>query len=88
MQRLRLAGLGGIDGGVEPVRAALLLKIRNLVVEHLDVAQPAAQAFAASSGVSGNNDTVTTVDSNDYPMSGQTPYGTYQNGHKDGSGMR
>ncbi len=48
----------------------------------------AGPAFAAPSGVSGNNETVTTVDSNAYPMSGQTPYGTYQNGHKNGSGMR
>ena len=39
MRRLRLGGLGGIDGGVEPVGAALLLKTGNLGVEHLHLAR-------------------------------------------------
>jgi hypothetical protein len=29
------SGLGGIDGGVEPVRATLLLERCDLIVEHL-----------------------------------------------------
>jgi hypothetical protein len=37
MWRLRFGGLGGIDDGVEAIRAALLLKIGNLIVEQLDV---------------------------------------------------
>lgn len=51
----------------------------------------AAPAIAAPSGVGGNNNTVSAVDGNsysNYPMSGQTPYGTYQNDHKSRSDAR
>ena len=43
----------------------------------------AAPALAAPTGVDNNQTTVS--DYNDYPMSGQTQYGTYQNDHKDRS---
>jgi len=41
----------------------------------------AAPAFAAPSGTAGN-DTVTVDNYFQYPMAGQTPYGTYQNDNK------
>jgi hypothetical protein len=47
MQRLWPAGLGGIGGGVEPVRATLLLKIGDLVVEHLHLARLAGTQLVA-----------------------------------------
>ena len=47
----------------------------------------AAPAVAAPSAVGGNDDHVT-VDHSSYPMSGQTPYGTYQNDHKARSDAR
>jgi hypothetical protein len=52
MQRLRFGGLGGIDGGVEPIGATLLLKIGNLVVGQLDVvlALPRLQREAVNAG--------------------------------------
>lgn len=42
----------------------------------------AAPAFAAPSGTAGNGDTVTVDTYFQYPMSGQTAYGTYQNDNK------
>lgn len=45
----------------------------------------AAPALAAPSGVGGNDNTVSVFDDGsnmNYPMTGQTPYGTYQNDHK------
>ena len=43
----------------------------------------AAPALAAPTGVDNHQTTVS--DYNHYPMTGQTPYGTYQNDHKDRS---
>ena len=48
MQRLRHAGLGGIGGGEEPVRAAVLLKIGDLVVGQLDVVLALPQVAACA----------------------------------------
>ena len=45
----------------------------------------AAPALAAPSGVGGDNNNVSVADNGStmtYPMTGQTPYGTYQNDHK------
>ena len=42
----------------------------------------AAPAVAAPAGPDGTQDTVTSVEGKNKPVSGETPYGTYQNDHK------